>query len=75
MKDLLKSLGFLAFIFIVFYFLFHRKHWWKAWLIVIGLSVFGNYMKERQDKLDKENYDHTPGYVYFQRNLDMNNWR
>ena len=75
MKNLLQTLGFIAFIVVLVRLLFHPKHWWKTWLVIIGLSVYGSYMKDKQDKLDKKNYDHTPGYVYFQRTQSMNNWK
>jgi len=75
MRDFFNALGFLAFFAIIFYLLFHPKHWWKTWIVVIGLYVIGSYGKAYHEEHRHDDYDHTPGSVYFQESLKNGNWR
>jgi uncharacterized membrane protein YdbT with pleckstrin-like domain len=74
MKDFLKALGHFAFFAIIIYLLFHPKHWWKTWIIVIGLYVISSYGKAYQEEHRHDDYikrygDPTPGSVYFEYGL------
>jgi len=42
---------------------------------VIGLYVIGSYGKAYHEEHRHDNYDHTPGSVYFQESLKNGNWR
>jgi|TARA_R110000772_G_scaffold79328_1_gene169730 1,4-dihydroxy-2-naphthoate octaprenyltransferase len=75
MKNFFNALGFFAFFAILIYLLFHPKHWWKTWIVVIGLYVIGSYGKAYHEEHRDDNYDRVPGSVIFQENLENGNWR